>query len=58
MVIGITALSLMLRKTALVVALAMIPALAIYICRTFCYLMAFIEAFTRGHIDVRLCLYL
>lgn len=31
MVIGITALSLMLRKTALVVALAMIPALAIYI---------------------------
>ena len=31
MVIGITALSLMLRKTALVVALAMIPALAIYL---------------------------
>lgn len=31
MVIGITALSLMLRKTALVVALAMIPVLAIYI---------------------------
>lgn len=31
MVIGITALSLMLRKTALVVALAMIPALALYV---------------------------
>lgn len=31
MVIGITALSLMLRKTALVVALAMIPVLAIYV---------------------------